>query len=98
MLHNTLWVLTVILGILWQVEGGHMLKIFQGHTGLVQCAAFSQCGRMLATGSWDHTVRVWPLNRAPASSGKFLFILQYCVYCILYLLYINIVYLKFSVF
>ena len=41
-----------------------MLRIFQGHQSLVQCSAFSPCKRMLATGSWDHTVRVWPLNRS----------------------------------
>ena len=58
----------LFIGILWQVETGHMLRLFQGHKSLVQCSAFSPCMRMLATGSWDHSVRVWPLKRS--SSGK----------------------------
>eukprot|EP00057_Strongylocentrotus_purpuratus_P028336 XP_011682810.1 PREDICTED: WD repeat-containing protein 38-like [Strongylocentrotus purpuratus] len=38
-------------------------NILTGHKNLVQCCAFSANDRLLATGSWDHTVRLWALCR-----------------------------------
>lgn len=35
----------------------------QGHTGPVQCLAFSRDGKMLATGSDDQTMRIWDVQR-----------------------------------
>src|SRR5262249_60501393 len=37
----------------------------EGPTGAVQCVAFSRDGKRIATGSYDHTVRLWD-----AATGK----------------------------
>src|SRR5579884_3612279 len=36
-------------------------KILEGHTGPIASIAVSSDGKLLASASWDHTVRLWPL-------------------------------------
>ena len=35
------------------------LQILAGHEGPVTCVAFSMVHSILASGSWDHSVRLW---------------------------------------
>ncbi|KAL5499177.1 PWP2 [Sanghuangporus vaninii] len=44
---------------LWSVQTGKLLDILSGHEGPVSGLAFSPLNNLLASSSWDKTVRVW---------------------------------------
>ncbi|KAA1472461.1 WD repeat protein [Dentipellis sp. KUC8613] len=44
---------------LWSVQTGKLLDILTGHEGPISCLAFSPTTNVLASGSWDKTIRVW---------------------------------------
>lgn len=45
---------------LWSVQTGKLLDVMAGHTGPVSSLAFSPSGsNLLATVSWDQTIRLW---------------------------------------
>lgn len=43
----------------WSVQTGKLLDELKGHQGPVSCLAFAQTSNLLASGSWDGTVRLW---------------------------------------
>lgn len=45
--------------VVWSVKTGRLLDILAGHEGPVASLAFSPNGPLLATASWDHTLRTW---------------------------------------
>ncbi len=47
---------------LWDVDSQQPIATLTGHTGLINAAAFSRDGGLLATISDDATVRLWDLN------------------------------------
>jgi len=46
---------------LFDLASGSQLAKFQGHVGAVLCVAFSDDGKLAASGSADHRVCVWRL-------------------------------------
>lgn len=44
---------------MWSVQTGKLLDILPGHTAPVSCLQFSPTGNMLASASWDKSVRTW---------------------------------------
>ncbi|KAI0302427.1 WD repeat protein [Multifurca ochricompacta] len=44
---------------LWSVQTGKLLDVLAGHEGPISSLAFSPTTNILASGSWDKTVRVW---------------------------------------
>jgi small GTP-binding protein len=51
--------------------GVKLLRTFEGHKGSVNCVAFDPGGKLLASGSDDHTIKLWKAN-----SGKILYTLR----------------------
>ncbi|RKP07083.1 WD40 repeat-like protein [Thamnocephalis sphaerospora] len=43
----------------WSMQTGRLLDVLAGHEGPVSSLAFSTTESVLASGSWDHTVRTW---------------------------------------
>jgi periodic tryptophan protein 2 len=53
---------------IWSVQTGQLLDQLSGHEGPVSTLAFAPNGGVVASGSWDHTVRIWSIfNRTQTS-------------------------------
>lgn len=47
---------------LWSLQTGQLVDIFSGHNGPITTLAFEPTrGRLLASGSWDKSVRIWDI-------------------------------------
>lgn len=54
----------------WSLQTGQIVEVFGGHTGPVVALAFEPTrGRLLASGSWDHSVRIWDVYANPDSKA-----------------------------
>ena len=52
----------------WSVQTGQLLDQLSGHEGPISTLAFAPIGGTLASGSWDHTVRLWSIFGRSQSS------------------------------
>ncbi|XP_061685876.1 PWP2 small subunit processome component [Syngnathoides biaculeatus] len=46
---------------LWSMQTGRLLEILGGHEGPVSCLCFSPIQSILASSSWDRTIRLWDM-------------------------------------
>ena len=46
---------------IWSVQTGQLLDQLSGHEGPVASLAFAPSADVIASGSWDHTVRIWSI-------------------------------------
>jgi WD40 repeat protein len=53
---------------IWSARTGKLVRTFRGHTGLVSSLAFID-GRTLASGSRDHTVKLWDVSKLQEDPG-----------------------------
>ncbi len=44
---------------IWDVQGGQLVKLLEGHEGVVLRVAMNSAGTLIASISWDGTVRLW---------------------------------------
>lgn len=44
---------------LWSLHTGHVLDVLSGHEGPIACVSFAENSGILASGSWDGTLKLW---------------------------------------
>lgn len=47
----------------WALQTGRLVDVLSGHEGPVACLDFSSTGSMLASGSWDGTLKIWDVYK-----------------------------------
>lgn len=43
----------------WSLKTGQLIDIMSGHSGPISCISFNSANGLMATSSWDNTVKVW---------------------------------------
>ena len=48
----------------WALQTGHLLDVLSGHEAPIACLDFSRSGALLASGSWDGTLKLWQVYKS----------------------------------
>ncbi|XP_050415096.1 periodic tryptophan protein 2 homolog [Patella vulgata] len=51
----------------WSMQTGRLLEVLTGHQGPISCLSFSSSRAMLASASWDKTVKIWDVFESKGS-------------------------------
>ena len=54
---------------LWEISSGTVIRTFEGDTHWVTSVAFSPDGQSILTGSYDSTVKLWPVGQNTESGA-----------------------------
>ena len=54
----------------WDLQTGNLLDILAGHGGPISSLSFSAVSSLLASGSWDNTVKLWDVYEARGPDTK----------------------------
>jgi WD40 repeat protein len=57
---------------IWDTQTGQEMLTMKGHTGGVNCLSFSRESNLLASGSADHTIRIWNGRPLPPQKSPWL--------------------------
>lgn len=52
---------------LWSLHTGHILDVLSGHEGPIACVRFAENTGVLASGSWDGTLKLWDVYSTSCS-------------------------------
>jgi WD40 repeat protein len=47
---------------MWDLESGSMVRVFEGHSGMIGDISVSPDGKLMASVSWDSSLRIWNLS------------------------------------
>src|SRR4029077_5503947 len=47
---------------MWELEAGSMVRVFEGHSGLIDDISVSPDGKLMASVSWDTSLKIWRLS------------------------------------
>jgi len=56
----------------WSMKTGRLLDVLSGHEGPVSCLSFNPLQPVLASSSWDKTVKLWDVFETKAATQTFL--------------------------
>ncbi|KAM9020898.1 periodic tryptophan protein 2 homolog isoform 2-T2 [Ara ararauna] len=58
---------------IWSMQSGRLLDVLSGHEGPISCLSFNPMKCVLASASWDKTVKIWDMLESWRTKETFIF-------------------------